>query len=87
MAVYLDDCQHKHGRMKMCHMIADTSEELHQMAKQLSLQRAWCQHEGTVKEHYDICQSKKDQAIKLGALEITRRELVQKLRTRKEWFE
>ncbi len=32
MAFYVDDMEARFGRMKMCHMIADTTEELLEMA-------------------------------------------------------
>ena len=38
MAVYIDDMNAKYGRMTMCHMIADTDEELRKMALRLFVQ-------------------------------------------------
>lgn len=59
----------------MCHMIADTTDELLLMVDKISVQRKWIQNEGTYKEHFDICAAKKSKAILLGAKEITMREL------------
>lgn len=79
MTVYVDD-MHKtpmgrYGRMKMCHMIADTEEELHQMADKLGINRKWYQGPPkTINPHYDICSSKRAKAVQLGAKEITMRE-------------
>ncbi|KKK51577.1 hypothetical protein LCGC14_3113560 [marine sediment metagenome] len=80
MAVYVDSARLPYGRMVMCHMIADTSSELHAMTSKLGLSRRWCQHEGTRKEHYDVSLSKRVQAVGWGAQEIDNRELVQRLR-------
>lgn len=59
----------------MCHMVADTTEELNAMADKIGVQRKWIQYPGTRHEHYDICLSKKRLAIKYGAKEISGREL------------
>lgn len=70
MAVYVDNMRARYGRMVMCHMVADSSEELHAMADRIGVSRRWCQHAGTYREHYDICLSKRTQAIKAGAKAI-----------------
>ncbi|WP_139804442.1 DUF4031 domain-containing protein [Pseudomonas aeruginosa] len=67
MAVYVDDMNATFGRMKMCHMLADTTEELLAMADKIGVQRKWIQHAGTIKEHFDICLSKKSAALAAGA--------------------
>lgn len=74
MPVYVDEEQNSFGRMKMCHMIADTEEELHEMAHKLHLKRDWFQP-GSF-PHYDVCKSKRKEAIALGAKPISRKELV-----------
>lgn len=74
MAVYVDDMKAKFGRMFMCHMVADTDDELHEMAAKIGVARRWHQKAGTHKSHYDICLSKRAVAVKLGAVEITQRE-------------
>jgi len=75
MAVYVDDMRASFGRMKMCHMIADTTEELLQMADRIGVQRKWIQKVGTPHEHFDIALSKRALAVQAGAKEITMREL------------
>lgn len=56
--------------MKMSHMIADTEEELHQMAGRIGVARKWYQN-----DHYDICISMREKALLYGAKEVTLREL------------
>jgi len=75
MAVYVDDMEAEFGRMKMCHMAADSSKELLDMADKIGVARKWIQYPGTDKEHFDICKSKKARAIRLGAIAVTAREL------------
>lgn len=72
MSVYVDDMRAKYGRMVMCHMLADTDEELHAMAARVGVARRWHQKAGTTHSHYDICLSKRALAVRLGAVEIDR---------------
>jgi hypothetical protein len=51
-----------------CHMMADTDEELHAMARKLGLKRSW--HQMTSISHYDLTKTKRTQAVKLGAIEV-----------------
>lgn len=68
--VYVDDMFAPYGRMKMCHMLADTHEELVTMADKIGVARKWIQNEGTWQEHFDVCQSKRRLAIEYGAKPI-----------------
>jgi len=43
MTVYVDDMRAPYGLMKMCHMLADTSDELHVMADLIGVARQWFQ--------------------------------------------
>ncbi len=74
MTVYVDDmCDTEMGkfrRMKMSHMIADSEDELHNMAGKIGVSRRWYQG-----DHYDVCKSKRAIAINLGAKAISLREL------------
>lgn len=74
MPVYVDDYNVPFGRMKMCHMIADTTRELLKMVDKIGVNRKWIQQPGTDYEHFDICLSKKQKAIKMGAQQITARQ-------------
>lgn len=73
--VYVDDMFATYGRMKMCHMVADTTEELLQMARKIGVKEKWIQHSGKRTEHFDICMSKRDEAIANGTKEISWRHL------------
>lgn len=73
--VYIDNFNAPFRGMIMCHMIADTTEELLQMADKIDLPRKYIQHAGTAQEHFDVCLSKKQKAIKHGAIEISAYEL------------
>jgi len=63
------------GRMKMCHMIADSGDELRAMADRIGVARKWIQKVGTAREHFDICQAKRKLAVAAGAREVTMREV------------
>lgn len=63
------------GRMVMCHMLADTEDELDAMADKIGVARRWKQHDkekkiGTIGAltHYDIAKSKRALAIEHGAI-------------------
>lgn len=75
MTVYVDPARHPYGRMIMCHMMADTTEELLAMADQIGVARKWLQNAGTYYEHFDISKGKRDEAIKAGAVEVASRDL------------
>jgi len=75
MAVYVDRMQAEFRRMVMCHMVADTSRELKEMAKKIGVKEKWIQGQGTYKEHFDVCLSKRKLALANGAIEISREQL------------
>ena len=70
--VYVDSSRWRLGRMHMCHMIADTVDELHDMADRLGMKRERFQG-----DHYDICKSNRVRAITMGAIEVNSRIIVQ----------
>lgn len=74
MAVYVDDMRAPFGWLILCHMIADTTAELLQMADRIGVARKWIQYSGTLREHFDISRSKRALAVASGAIEITWRQ-------------
>ncbi|MBD8614721.1 DUF4031 domain-containing protein [Pseudomonas sp. CFBP 13719] len=75
MTIYVDDMKAAFGGMVMCHMISDSEEELHQMADKLGISRSHHQAPPKHHSHYDIAQSKRALAIKLGAVQISQKAL------------
>lgn len=71
MTVYVDDMRARYGRMIMCHMLADTEDELHAMAATIGVARRWYQG-----DHYDICLTKRAAAKLNGARDCSRRDAV-----------
>lgn len=77
MTVYVDDMRARFGRLVMCHMMADTLDELHEMADRIGVSRKWFQ--GPPKHHYphyDIALSKRSLAIQAGAQQVTGHEMM-----------
>lgn len=77
MSVYVDDVRHKFGNMVMCHLWADTLDELLAMVDKIGVQRKWIQghptlsfgkHRNASWVHFDIALSKKALAIDAGAI-------------------
>lgn len=77
MAVYVDDMEAAFGNMVMCHMWADSDEELLAMADKIGVQRKWIQghptlsfgkHRSASWVHFDIAKSKRSLAIARGAI-------------------
>lgn len=73
MAVYVDSMKDygASGRLsgEWCHMWADTTEELHEMAGLIGMKRQWFQNRPRF-PHYDLRKSKRDATVMLGAEEI-----------------
>jgi hypothetical protein len=75
VSVYVDNWRADFGRMKMSHMMADSTEELLVMADKIGVPRKWIQKPGTRWEHFDVCASKRELAIRAGALEVSAMDL------------
>lgn len=89
MSVYIDDALIKwkppfptRGNFwLMSHLFADTVEELHEFAQSIGLQRAWFQCPPKASwNHYDLTKTKREAALKAGAVAIRYRDLPAKLR-------
>ncbi|WP_186042216.1 DUF4031 domain-containing protein [Burkholderia gladioli] len=83
MTVYVDDMylfpvgeyRTASGRIyKMSHLIADSTEELLAMVREIGVNPKWIQHAGTRDEHFDITTVKRAAAIIAGAVPITYRQ-------------
>ncbi len=70
--------------MIMCHMLADTTEELDAMADKIGVARKWKQYPGTIKEHYDISLGCRAKAVAAGAKEITMKDAAAIVRARRK---
>lgn len=64
----------------MCHMVADTVSELHQMADAIGVARRHFQEKNDRRPHYDISKSKRVLAVDLGAASVSERKIVEVLR-------
>lgn len=84
MTVYVDDMRAQFGRMVMCHMLSDTTEELLAMADRIGVQRKWLQCAGTPKEHFDIALSKRALAVAAGAVEVGKSGVVEVLKRKRQ---
>ena len=84
MSVYIDNYGAPFGRMIMCHMMADTTEELLDMVDKIGVRRKWIQKAGTYWEHFDVCLSKRDLAIQHGAIELSPKDLVRRMLQKKD---
>lgn len=83
MSVYVDNGRKRYRGLLMCHMVADTDEELHAMADVLGIDRKHHQCAGTEKSHYDICQEKRAIAVKHGATEVSQKDVVRIVQARR----
>jgi hypothetical protein len=69
----------------MCHMIADTPDELHAMADAIGMSRQWYQVPPKASFwHYDVAKGKRELAISNGALDCDRNTFVAHLRRIRE---
>jgi hypothetical protein len=77
MAVYVDAAIWPHAGRRWCHLLADDDAELHRFAAMLGIKRS--SYQGPPKTsapHYDITGFERDRAVRLGAVECSREEIV-----------
>ena len=71
MTVYVDDAITLWRDQRWAHLMADTLDELHAMAAQLGIPRRAFQNK-TSGAHYDVPVPLREEAIRLGAVAISR---------------
>jgi Protein of unknown function (DUF4031) len=72
MTVYVDECRWSHRDHVWCHMVSDASlDELHDFARALGVPER-----GFHGDHYDLPRHVRDEAVKLGAVEVASRDIV-----------
>lgn len=77
MAAYVDAAIWRHAGRRWCHLLADDEAELHRFAALLGIKLS--SYQGPPKTsapHYDITGLERDRAIRLGAVECSREEIV-----------
>ena len=75
MAVYVDNERIAWRGRQWCHLVADSLPELHDFAQQLGLRRSWFQERASY-PHYDVTTAVRVQALRLGALQADRAQLM-----------
>ena len=81
MTVYVDDWRQRATVGPVdgvwSHMGGDNEEELHALAERLGLRRAWYQRHRRHRalDHYDVTEPLREEAIALGAVPVTWRQM------------
>ncbi len=71
MTVYVDDPIWPFRGMVMCHMVADSLDELHEMAERIGMKREWFQDLPKASHpHYDLNEERRAHALELGAVYV-----------------
>jgi hypothetical protein len=86
MSCYVDTVRSYPGAglrfSEFCHLLADTRQELHEMAEQLGMPRRFFQ-DHPWRWHYDLPAHVREHAIELGAHEVTMHDIGALLRRRR----
>ena len=77
MGVYIDEPVFERFGMRWCHLTADTAHELHAFAERLGLRRTRFQTKPgrPWTDHYDLPEPRRIEAVALGAIEVSFREM------------
>jgi len=74
MPVYVDTARYPFRGYVMCHMTADSLDELHIMADKIGMERRWFQAPPKASHpHYDIPEHKRAKALAFGARQVCQR--------------
>jgi hypothetical protein len=90
VTVYLDDWRQP-ARLgpvtdRWSHLVADSDAELHAFAARLGMRREWFQHKAhrPHQAHYDLPERARHDALALGAVPVSWRQLGRMLRARRD---
>ncbi len=89
MAVYVDDWRQPATvgpvTARWSHLTADTTSELHRFAAELGLRPSWFQghRHDPLRDHYDVTDRLRDEAIARGAVAVTWRQAARARRLRR----
>jgi len=92
MTVYVDEIVQWPTKIRCfkngsCHLTADTLEELHAMAQKIGMRREWFQDHPRA-PHYDLTPSKRERALKEGAVFVSRRQQsIRRMKAKKDGSE
>lgn len=70
MAVYVGNFAAQFGGARMCHMVADTHQELVAMADHIGVDQQHIQSAGTHREHFAVGKAERALAVVAGAREV-----------------
>ncbi len=76
--IYVDNPIHPWKNKLWCHLVADDIQELHDFAQNIGLKREWFQNH-RIQPHYDITASKRELAIRLGAIPIETKQMAERV--------
>jgi hypothetical protein len=73
--------------VRSCHLIADSLNELHEMARAIGMKREWFQAPPQASlPHYDLTAPRRAEALNRGSIPLDRRAFVAKLREIRQAF-
>ncbi|MGN2253202.1 DUF4031 domain-containing protein [Frateuria sp. GZRe12] len=76
VAVYVDSEYIVWRGKTWCHLVADSTDELHAFARRLGLRASWFQSKNRY-PHYDVTQFLQQRALAMGAILADRRTIVE----------